>query len=307
VGLRDDQIRLFEKFAHFYDSGVPLAEALELARAGLADPVFEAVQQVVEDLYRGSHLADAMARRPDVFGADIVGIVRVGERRGELGTSARQVAAGLSGEILEPAAGADADLDELLERAGDGLRVIHLEPGRRLRLRTPDGLEDGGEADTPALIAALDRRAGFEGAFLWNDRLVRVAIVAGPAAVVRLSGVPVPEPPEAREWRTGRPGLLVVTGGRYADFDATLRGVLRAFDATATKRVAVGLPAPEALAVADLDEALSQDPDVVCVASVADPDDVLDLEAAVDAGIRVVAGTPAPGMFQSASCRFLRL
>src|SRR5262245_64936111 len=113
MDLRQAQIVLLRKFAHLYDSGVPLTEALEIAGAEVGD-LQSAVADVVEDLFRGSSLADAMARRGDAFGPEIVGILRSGEQRGELGAAARNAAAGLEGLVLEPRALPQGEIDGLL-------------------------------------------------------------------------------------------------------------------------------------------------------------------------------------------------
>jgi hypothetical protein len=78
---------------------------------------------------------------------------------------------------------------------------------------------------------------------------------AGAATVVRLSGAPLPEPDAGRAWREGRPGLLLVTGGRHADTDAALRGLLAAWPADRTKRVTVDLPVDDVVCVDALEDA----------------------------------------------------
>ena len=60
MDLRPALVRFLGKFAHLYDSGVPLAEALGIARRGLPAPLEAALGGVVDDLYRGSSLADAL-------------------------------------------------------------------------------------------------------------------------------------------------------------------------------------------------------------------------------------------------------
>jgi len=311
VELRQAQIQLFRKYAHLYDSGVPLAEALELARAGLGEPLDEAVGGVVEDLYRGSSLADALTRRPACFGADIVGILRAGEQRGELGSAARSAAEGLEGAVLAPSHGADEALDALL--AAPGARILHLGPGPRLHRRTAAGVADGGTLDAAGLIAALAGRARIRGgagagAFLHGDVLVRVALAstpAGPAAVVRLAGPPGAEPPEARAWREGRPGgVLLVTGGRHDDTDGCLWSVLQAFGADA-RRVTVDLPVPGVVCVPTVAAAVGQDPDVLAAARVADAADAQRLAAAAAEGVRVAAVAP-PHLFPGVPVRTVR-
>lgn len=315
MDLRQEQIVLLRKFAHLYDSGVPLTEALEIASAETGDELQSAVAQVVEDLFRGSSLADAMARRADAFGPEIVGILRSGEQRGELGSAARNAAAGLEGHVLEPRALPEGEIDGLLANAGDA-RAIHLEPPDRVRLRAGGRLSDGFEADAAGLAGALARRAGIEGvagegAFLWQNRLVRVSIaptMGGLAAVIWLSAEPGEEPPEARAWREGRPGLLVICGGRHADLDTVLRSVLKPFDAARVKVVSVDLPVPEVSAcVPALDMAVAMDPDVICVARWPDDASPQLLVDAVDAGIHVVVSASSPRLFAGAPHRLVRV
>ncbi|HEX5135598.1 MAG TPA: type II secretion system F family protein [Planctomycetota bacterium] len=314
MDLRESQIVLLRKFAHLYDSGVPLTEALELASAEVGNALQEAVSDVVEDLFRGSSLADAMARRTDTFGPEIVGILRSGEQRGELGAAARNAAAGLEGRVLEPRSLPEGQVDGLLANAGDA-RAIHLEPPSRVRLRAGGRLSEGFEADATGLAEALARLAGIEGgagegSFLWRNRLVRVSTAPtgdGTAAVAWLSAEPGPEPKEARAWREGRPGLLVVHGGRHADLDAPLRAALAAFDATRMKCVSVDLPVPEVAAcVPALDMALAMDPDVVCVARWPEDEDPQPLVDAVAAGMYVAVSAPSPRPFAGLPCRVIR-
>ncbi|MFI5404021.1 MAG: type II secretion system F family protein, partial [Planctomycetota bacterium] len=274
MDLRQGQIVMLRKFAHLYDSGVPLTEALEIASAEAGQELQSAVAEVVEDLYRGSSLADAMARRGETFGPEIVTILRSGEQRGELGAAARNAASGLEGLVLQPRALPESEIDGLLANAGDA-RAIHLEPPDRVRLRAEGRLSDGFEGDAAGLAGALARRAGIdgiagEGSFLWRNRLVRVSIAPtdeGLAGVAWLSAEPGEEHSEARMWRKGRPGLLVVCGVRHADLDTVLRSALAPFDLPRVPCVSVDLPVPEVSAcVPALDMALAMDPDVVCVA-----------------------------------------
>lgn len=314
MDLRHAQIVLLRKFAHLYDSGVPLTEALEIAGSEAGDEIQSAVADVVEDLFRGSSLADAMARRGDAFGPEVVGILRSGEQRGELGAAARNAAAGLEGLVLEPRALPQGEIDGLLANAGDA-RAIHLEPPDRVRLRAGGKLSEGFEADAAGLAGALAKRAGIdgiagEGSFLWRNRLVRVSIAPtdeGLAGVAWLSAEPGEEHPEARTWRKGRPGLLVVWGARHADMDAVLRSALAAFDPAKVKCVSVDLPVPEVAAcVPALDMALAMDPDVVCVARWPDDAGIQPLLDAVEAGIHVLVSASSPRPFAGVACRVIR-
>jgi hypothetical protein len=298
VYLREAQILLLEKFARLYDGGVPLAEALEIVGGELQPPFGDVVEEIVRALYGGSTLADAMARHADVFGPEIVGLIRSGEQRGELGQAARAAAAGLGERVLDPVAPPRLDLDALLLRTGDA-GFAHVTPEGRLLLRIGDApLEDAGEIDARATAGALARAAGLEGGtgagcFLWQDRVLRVAVAPtprGPATVVGISRPPGPEPAAAADWRAAAPGLLLVAGSRHDDYDGCLRSILAGFAPT-VKRVAVGLPCPEAIEVRSVEEALRQDPDVICLARVVDARPV---EVALALGVHVLAATPTP-------------
>ncbi|MHC4338769.1 MAG: type II secretion system F family protein [Planctomycetota bacterium] len=312
MDLRLDQIALFRKFAHLYDSGVPLAEALALAGGELGETIRAAVAQMENDVYRGSSLADSMGRLDAIFAPEIVGVIRAGEQRGELGGAARAAASGLEGRILDPAVVAPADLDALLERAAAGA-VVHVGPDATLRIRGTGHLGDAEEADAVGLTSALSRRIGVEtgtGAFVWKDRLVRVSLALthrGTAGVVRIGSPPTGEPREAAAWRHGPPSVLAVAASRQHDLDAALRGILAAFDPERMSRVAVDLPVPEALSVSSLEAALSLDPDVVCMARLRRPADAARLVDAADAGIHALAGVASPRPFGDLPHTLLRL
>ncbi|MFQ5844619.1 MAG: type II secretion system F family protein [Planctomycetota bacterium] len=304
MDLRAAHTVLFKKFAHFYDAGVPLTQALEIAARDLGPELREAVQGVMDDIYRGSSLADAFQRRPELFGADLVGLVRAGEARGDLSTAARSIASGLAELILDPAALDHAGLESLLEKVKDG-GVLHLDAGGagggRVRLREEGGLREVARLDVRGVVPSICERAGIdaaggEGVFLWGERVVRVGVVTdgrGPSAVLRVSG-PVPDAPrEVAAWQRGPPTLMVVAGPIGSDKDALLWSVVRAASAGGAKVVGVGFPVPEAVAAPDLQAAVAQDPDVVCLGLLRRRDEVQDLGRRISAGLRAVAGFEA--------------
>ena len=304
MDLRRAHVLLFTKLAHLYDSGVPLAGALDIVKAELDEPLQGALGGVIDDIYRGVAFADALERRPECFGPEIVGVIRAGEQRGELGVAANHVAEGLSGRALDPMGPGGKHIDEFLEFAAHG-GLVHIEPtpgGGRLRVRGPDGLEDAGSAEIGSIAVGLQRMAGLddagEGVFFWKDRVVRVALMAtpeGPSGVISVSGVPGDEPAEAAAWRAGPPGLLAVVGPRRSDKDGCLRSILGGFDAVATKRIAVGLPIPEALPAVDLETALAHDPDVLCLARLKTVEEVRVIANALRGGVHVMCGMDATG------------
>ncbi len=252
------QIAFFRKFAHLYDSGIGLTEALDLARGAIDGSLRAAVGHVIDDIYRGTSLADALGAWPDSFPVDVVALVRAGEHRGELSAAARSAADGLSGGVLDPSRPDEEAGEALLMAAGDA-RVLHVSDDGSVQSRTADGKLTDVDAAPAGAIAALRQRGP---AFLWQDRLIRID---GNEAhlVVRLSGLPMEDTDAVRKWREGEGGLLVLLGDRRADFDAALRGVLRAFENRV--RVAVDLPVPEAVPAADFAHALRLDPDVIAL------------------------------------------
>ena len=292
--LRDAQIILFDKFAHMYDSGVPIAESLEIAGTELGDPVAPAVQGIIEDLYRGTSLADALALHDQIFSGEIVGIMRAGERRGELGHAARSVAAGLKGRVVAPRSVSPDEVAALLAHAERG--VLHLDPDGVLRVRTGGGIEEAGRLEDRAVAAEVCDRAGVygasgAGAFAWNERVARVVRAEtpqGPATVITLSARDEPEPAEAAAWRAARPGLLLVQADDPARLDGALLAVARAL-AGAARCIAVDLPAA-ALSVARFPEATALDPDAI-VAAAGAPVAPAAAARAVGAGVRVAVGT----------------
>jgi len=79
-------------FSALLPAGLPLARALSVAR----DIVPSAMQAPLADVHtrveRGVALSDAFAAHPDVFPASYVGLVRAGERSGNLNESMRRLA-----------------------------------------------------------------------------------------------------------------------------------------------------------------------------------------------------------------------
>jgi len=284
------QIAFFRKFAHLYDSGVALAEALRLACTEADGELADAVDGVLDDIYRGNSLADSMAARPQSFSEDIVGLIRSGEQRGDLGGAARSVADGLGRGVLDAIAVSEEAVEALLLAAGDA-RLLHVAPDGSLRARSGDALMPLEDRAPAGATAGLLQRAGMEGvrggrgSFLWEDRLVRVAS-SSRAMVLRISEAPGAVSDPVRAWRDEPQRLLVVRGGRCADFDGSLRQIARAFDPEDCVRVGVDLPVPEVLDAPDLTTALALDPDLLLLRR-ADIDSMARVADALAQGVRV--------------------
>ncbi len=298
--LRDIQIRLFEKFAHMYDSGVPLAEALEVSAAELGEPMAGAIESMIEDLYRGSSLADALLRHPTLFGPEMVGILRAGESRGELGEAARSVATGVRGRVVSSRTVSEDGLRALLERAHGA--TLHVNPGGHVTRRFGDGPEvaaQEGVPDASALAAEAGERAGVAGSgtgrgAFWFDggmvRVVRVATASGIATTIRRSAESWEPTAAAQRWSAGHAGLALVSpDGRASPglADAKLIGLAGLWAAHA-RRVGVLFPMPGFLSTARVEEAADLDPDVVMVAEPQLAPCVELVEALLARGVHVV-------------------
>jgi len=295
MGRMRAQIAFLRKFAHFYDSGVALAEALRLARGDTGGEFAESIDAVIDDIYRGNSLADAFQAHPHLFSSDIVAVVRAGEQRGDLSGAARSAADGLGGGVLDASVDLDDEVEALLMTAGDA-HILHVSPEGVLRVRDADGLRVLDErARQGAIEGTLQRaqlEAGVAGAssFLWQDRLVRVA--AAPTGdfvslILRISGFGGAEESCVEEWRQGPSRLLVVHGERHADFDGTMRSIAALFEAEGTIRVAVDLPVPELLSAQDVESGMRFDPDLLIVCRL-EPGDLARIGDAVESGVRVV-------------------
>ena len=135
MGRTRAQIAFLRKFAHFYDSGVALAEALSLAKGEVGGDFAESIEAVIDDIYRGNGLADSLQSRPNLFSPDIIALIRVGEQRGDLSGAARSAADGLGGGVLDASGEHDAEVEALLMMAGDA-HILHVNPEGELRVRS---------------------------------------------------------------------------------------------------------------------------------------------------------------------------
>ncbi len=283
-----------------------MTEALSLAKGEISGEFAESIDAVIDDIYRGTSLADSLQARPQLFSPDIVALIRVGEQRGDLSGAARSAADGLGGGVLDASGDHAAEVEALLITAGDA-HIVHVNPEGELRVRGTDGLELLEDRARPGAIDGMLERAGLKsgvagaGSFLWQDRLIRVA--AAPTGdfvslVVRIAGHPESEPDEIAEWRAGPARLLLVHGERHADFDGVMRMIAASFDGDGVVRVAVDLPVPELLAAEDVESALQFDPDLLLVCRMA-PGDLARVREAVESGVRVAVAARSLRPFEA--------
>lgn len=83
-GARRHRLEFTRAMAALLPAGLPLARAADSAGALTAGRVQRAVRDMRERVVRGEPLADALEANGDVFSPLYVGIVRAGERRGDL-------------------------------------------------------------------------------------------------------------------------------------------------------------------------------------------------------------------------------
>jgi type II secretory pathway component PulF len=84
--------------ASLLDAGLPLARALDVAASAAPSPFAAVLRDVQARIERGEHMAGAMAAHPEAFSAMAIGVVRAGERAGDLDGAFAQLAGQLERE-----------------------------------------------------------------------------------------------------------------------------------------------------------------------------------------------------------------
>lgn len=97
-GLNATQIAGFTReFATLEQADVPLDQSLRILAAQSATPALrDLAQEILARIVDGASLSDALSRRPDIFGAEYINIVREGETVGRVGSALMDLA-----EMLE--------------------------------------------------------------------------------------------------------------------------------------------------------------------------------------------------------------
>jgi general secretion pathway protein F len=81
------------EFATLEQADVPLDQSLRILSAQSAIPALrELAQEILAQIVDGASLSDALSRRPDVFGAEYVNVVREGETVGKVGPALMDLA-----------------------------------------------------------------------------------------------------------------------------------------------------------------------------------------------------------------------
>lgn len=96
---RQEQSEFFRQLAILYKSGVPLADALTVLCAGAWSPtMMEMLVEVDRELHAGHYLSEALARR-EIFNAESIALVKVGEDTGAMSDVLDRVASLLERDV----------------------------------------------------------------------------------------------------------------------------------------------------------------------------------------------------------------
>ena len=88
-GRRREVLEVTRALAALLPVGMPLARALDAASGVATGEVKAAIQDVRERVERGETLSSALAEHPSLFSPLYVGLVRAGERSGDLDAASR--------------------------------------------------------------------------------------------------------------------------------------------------------------------------------------------------------------------------
>lgn len=81
----NDKVALFSGLAKCFERNIPIIKSWELQANRVKSPRYRgAIADVAQDLNSGEKISDAMASHHDLFGSDIVALVRAGEESGRL-------------------------------------------------------------------------------------------------------------------------------------------------------------------------------------------------------------------------------
>lgn len=125
-GAQREVLEVTRALASLLGSGMPLARALQATQGLATGAVTPAVEDVRDRVERGEALADALARHPDLFDPAYVGLVRVGERSGELDATFTRLADRLERAAELKARLLSASLYPMLLAAFGGLSIVLL-------------------------------------------------------------------------------------------------------------------------------------------------------------------------------------
>jgi type II secretory ATPase GspE/PulE/Tfp pilus assembly ATPase PilB-like protein len=296
------------------------AFALAADSVGDAPELRAALDRVVERMRAGEAPSDAMREEP-VFSAEVVRTVRAGEDRGDLEAKCLHVAAQLEAGIYEAGAGsspaeAAPDLLVALVREATARRASHLHllptpGGGSARVRVGGRLEAGETIPDDAYAALLRAlraeapRGTVRRELEVDGRAVALGVsvagfAEGTGAVLRIEPVADPAeveilPGDRERLRAIGPGPVLSVGPADTAFLAAVGAMLAGGEKVCVVADSP-LPIPGALRLptAEAGAALAQDPDVVVLPDLTEPEAAALAARFAHRGRRVVGAVDAP-------------
>ncbi|MCB1235214.1 MAG: type II secretion system F family protein [Verrucomicrobiae bacterium] len=88
-----DREALFNGLAKCFERNIPIIKSFQLQANRVKSPRYRgAIADIAEDLAAGEKMSDAMAKHKDIFGPDIIALIRAGEEAGRLPEIFRRIA-----------------------------------------------------------------------------------------------------------------------------------------------------------------------------------------------------------------------
>lgn len=171
---RGEVVELTRALAALLSSGIPLARALGVTATLTTGPVAAAVAAIRGRVERGQPMAAALAEHPGLFPSLYLGLVRAGERSGDLAGAFRRLAGQLEQEAALRSRLLSAAIYPLVLALAGGLAVVVL-----LFFVLPRFVEllEGNGATLPGSTAALMTLSGV--LRTWWPALLALPLAAG--------------------------------------------------------------------------------------------------------------------------------
>ena len=126
AGSQGGLLEVTRALAALLPAGLSLSRALASAREVAGGQVAEVLREVQQRVERGNRLADALAEHPGVFTPLYVGLVRAGERSGNLASAFQRLAQQLERDQQLRSKLVSVSIDPLLLAVAGGLAILVL-------------------------------------------------------------------------------------------------------------------------------------------------------------------------------------
>ncbi len=125
-GTRQTVLEATRALAALLPAGMPLARALGVAATLTSGPVATALEGVRQRVERGESIATALAAHPDLFSPLYVGVVRAGEKSGDLDAAFQRLATQLERDAQLKSRLLSASIYPMLLATVGGIAVLVL-------------------------------------------------------------------------------------------------------------------------------------------------------------------------------------